>query len=324
MKTLCAQSGFKRSRPTMLGLKGILYILIATKYIVLGGGEEVPIRVNGLIKQFILLSLPEDPSRSVEQIFWIFQTNIIASYMNSQLKVMKNDFKGRLEMLDNGGTLRIGQLRLEDSGLYTGTISFTDGTVHTTSYNLTLYEPVPAPEIKITVMKIGDLCNVTLRCSVSKNTSTLSYTWKYRHGNSDYQQYNNYGDTIQMSLKNDSWDTEVMCIVQNPADQKNVSLQNICVDYNMKGRGPGGTQNRGYYALLCVPLLLLVFLGWYWCEMKKKRRKELKTSIPEEIQYAELRMAPSNISNQVPKKDYNPPVEPSEGIMYSTLRHDTD
>ncbi|XP_073465690.1 SLAM family member 9-like isoform X1 [Aquarana catesbeiana] len=305
----------------MLRHIGILYVLISTKCFISAG--DVPIGVNGLLNQSILLLLSVNTSHPVEQVFWNYQTHIMAFFTNNQFTVINYQFEGRLDLLDNGRALRIRQLTLNDGGLYTATLTFTEKTQHKASFNLTVYEPVPTPSIRCEKkIKASDFCNVTLRCSVPTNTSSLSYTWKYRHGDSnDYQLYNNSGDTIQISLQPESWSTEVLCKVHNPADQKNISLRKFCQDYPDKGDTAEG-KSRGNYTFLALLVVPLVFMGWFLLEMIKKRNKEPEGTNSEEIHYAEL--ASLNVSNQVLKKDCNPTEETSEGIVYSTLRRDTD
>ncbi|XP_075050052.1 SLAM family member 5-like [Mixophyes fleayi] len=206
------------------------------------GKQDPPLQVTGIIDQSVDLSV--DRTRPVYKVYWIFQTHIMASFINLHLDIINNQFDKRLEILDNGTTLRIRDLRMEDSGIYSVTITSTDKEEYKTSYNLTVYEPVPAPTIRIEGKNIiSDWCNMSLHCSVPTNTSVLSYTWKYRHRDTEYQPYNT-GTIIQMSLQNESWDMEFLCIVHNPADQKNVSVhvQDICPD--LGGRRLGKTTGK--------------------------------------------------------------------------------
>ncbi|XP_040189580.1 SLAM family member 5-like isoform X2 [Rana temporaria] len=278
----------------MLSPIGLLYVLIATKCFLSQGGDVVPIRVNGLVNQSILLSPSVDSSRSVQHVYWNFQTYIMASYINNQLTVIEDKFEERLEILDNGRSLRIGELRLEDSGLYAGTITFTDRSKDQKTYNLTVYDYVPVPTIEDAEMKKdGEWCNVTLRCSTSTNTSALSYIWNYKHGiSSSTMLYNNTGDTIRLSLQPESWDMEIMCIVQNPVDRKNVSVQKICRNYGRNKIMPTGTT-------------------------------DLNITNSEDITYAEVRRTQQDESKQEPEVR-NPPEESNEDIVYSHLKFDTD
>ncbi|XP_077320431.1 SLAM family member 9-like [Lithobates pipiens] len=223
-------------------------------------GEVVPIRVNGLVNESILLSPSVDSSHSVQQVYWTFQTYIMAAYINNELKIIEDKFEGRLEILDNGRSLRIGELRLEDSGLYAGTITFTDKSKDQKTYNLTVYDYVPVPTIRIAEMKKdGEWCNVTLNCSTSTNTSALSYIWKYKQGSYSTMLHNNTGDTIQISLQPESWDMEIMCIVHNPVDRKNVSVQKICRDYGESDRK--AIKDLTCWIKLYIYLPILMFLS---------------------------------------------------------------
>ncbi|XP_073465689.1 T-lymphocyte surface antigen Ly-9-like [Aquarana catesbeiana] len=228
--------------------------------VLLTGGEYVPVILNGLINQSIPMSLSGGSSGPVLLVIWNFKTNPLVTYTNNQPTVIDEKFKGRLEILDDGRVLKIGYLRLEDSGLYTGTITVTNNKNYKKVYNLTVYEPVPTPSIVAKESKNSqDWCNVTLRCLVSANKSSLSYTWKYRRGGSDYQLYNS-GDTIQMSLQPESWDLEVLCIIHNQADQKNVSLHKFCPDY-MKVKSTGGKLDLTCWIKLYIYLPILTILS---------------------------------------------------------------
>ncbi|XP_072285186.1 uncharacterized protein [Pyxicephalus adspersus] len=100
------------------------------------GGNVDPINVYGIINQSIHLKLSVDLPHP--EVYWNFQSHIMASYVNKKFSVIKKEFKERLEMMDNGRVLRIGELRLEDSGKYYVTIT-SNNTVYEASYNLTVY-----------------------------------------------------------------------------------------------------------------------------------------------------------------------------------------
>ncbi|XP_077320433.1 SLAM family member 5-like [Lithobates pipiens] len=242
--------------------------------LLLTGGEDVPVILNGLINQSIPMSLSGGPSVPVQLVFWNFKTNPLATYTNNQLNVIDEKFKGRLEILDDGRVMKIGHLRLEDRGLYTGTITLTNNMNYNKVYNLTVYEPVPTPSIVAKERKnSNDWCNVTLRCSVPTNKSSSSYTWKYRHGGSDYRLYNNFGDTIQMSLQPESWDMEVLCIIHNQADQKNVSLHKFCPDYSVNVKSTGGL-TCWIQLYIYLPILTILSLSLPLLCLLNKRKPE--------------------------------------------------
>ncbi|XP_075050051.1 CD48 antigen-like [Mixophyes fleayi] len=171
-----------------------------------------------------------DKTRSVQSVSWKFNRNgkliIILDTSIQPYYIYPSQFSERLEVSHNVMTVTIKDLRKEDGGMFYSELIYKDGETDTFTYNVTIYEPVPAPAIRIEgVKRTSDWCNDTLHCSVPTNTSVLSYTWKYRHRDTEYQPYNNTGSIIQMSLWPEYWDMELLCIVHNPADQKNVSVR---------------------------------------------------------------------------------------------------
>ncbi|XP_056388654.1 CD48 antigen-like [Hyla sarda] len=295
-----------------------LTILMAPKPIISEGKPDVPLPVHGIINQSADLSLPVDQIGSELEIYWNYQTYILTHFTNNQLKNTDDNYKNRLETLNNGATLRINNLRKEDGGIYYATVYITDKKEYE-SYNLTVYDPVPSPEIRIEVKEnTKERCNVTLRCSVPSNTSDLSYTWKYRHQDPKYHLYNN-GSVIQISVNFDSVDMEILCIVQNPADQKNVSytVRHICHDLVPVSQSKDGRRYYYYMSVIMVILVLVsVMLVFFLNIKRKKAEKESKQE--SEIQYAELSLVSQSWKNQ---RDEPKEEEQSTAIEYSTLVH---
>ncbi|XP_063803260.1 T-lymphocyte surface antigen Ly-9-like isoform X2 [Pseudophryne corroboree] len=286
-------------------------VLLTATLLLSQGEQDVPQQVTGVISLSVDLSPSVDRTCSVSAMYWNFQSYILASFTNHQLSTVNKQFDKRLEMLHDGRTLRISHLRMEDSGLYHVTITCT--------------EPVPHPYIRNeSVKNTTNWCNMTLHCSVPTNTSALSYTWKYRHRDTEYQVYNN-GDTIQVSLQPESWDMELLCVVHNPADQKNISfhLQEICPDVSNRNLHKMDNQ-RSYYATFALCLILpLILIGWFLFK-KKKRKKEPIRDPPEEIHYADLMLGSQNLCGQVPDSRHagsHSSQKTSDAIVYSVLRH---
>ncbi|XP_031747677.1 SLAM family member 5 [Xenopus tropicalis] len=195
-----------------------------------------PIRVYGLITQSVSLAPTEHLAQPVEEVLWHYISNgtryRLADYRNQRLSIRHSQFSQRLDADNSGTRLWIRELRSEDTGSYTESITLqgTAQTVdHLISFTLTVYEPVPTPDIKMEMEQISsDWCNFTLHCSAPTNPSALSYSWMYRH-KGRYQPYPN-GTTIRVSLQPESWGGEYLCLVRNPVGQKNVSVtaQEIC------------------------------------------------------------------------------------------------
>ncbi|XP_068109293.1 T-lymphocyte surface antigen Ly-9-like isoform X3 [Hyperolius riggenbachi] len=190
-------------------------------------GERSSFKVIGLLNQSVDLSIAvgEPPT----QVTWKFdnrnQTFKIAEIEDNDLQPHYHQFTGRLEALKNGTVLRIKDSTKADEGIYYAYVTLVDHQLLKFTYYVTLYEAVPTPCVNVTeINRTNESCNVVLHCSVP-NTSNVSYSWKYRHGDSDYHEYNSTAATIQMPVSRDSRDLEVWCIVHNPASKKNVSIR---------------------------------------------------------------------------------------------------
>uniref|UniRef100_A0A8C5MSY7 Ig-like domain-containing protein n=1 Tax=Leptobrachium leishanense TaxID=445787 RepID=A0A8C5MSY7_9ANUR len=226
----------------------------------------------------------------VLDVVWMFQskneTIRIAAFINSQFNVFTftDQFNNRLNHSDSMKGLIIRDLRAEDSGLYEMRITLKNGKETRTGYNLTVYDLVPAPEIQTKLQISSSVwCNFTLHCSVPTNAAALSVSWMYRHTDTEYTPFNqtvdNNGRTVRLSLTQQERDMNLLCLVQNPADQKQaaVSAREICAGFMERG-DTGRTRGLTcwyYYLLIKLPLLcmwlllsVLVYITW------THRRKE--------------------------------------------------
>ncbi|XP_068109286.1 SLAM family member 8-like [Hyperolius riggenbachi] len=262
-------------RIIMLAGRKELFFYLAYFALVFPRKTELPgqVTVAGLLHQsielsnYIMLQLP------VEEVDWHFKhsgssrTHKIASFENNQQKIYPPELITRLEILNNGTTLNISDLRIEDSGQYTAYIRLTDRSIQQANLLLTVYDPVPTPSLSIEYKnETSYQCNMTLHCSVPANISGLSYSWKYRRRDSDYQLFNSTGDTIQMSLQSESWD--FLCTVYNPADHKDVLMQAMC------DSGDVGASRWyfGLFGILCAIPFIMILSG-----IILKQRRNAKT-----------------------------------------------
>ncbi|KAG8449916.1 hypothetical protein GDO86_016550 [Hymenochirus boettgeri] len=265
------------------------------------GSQGVPVPVHGLLHQTVTLSHNLTMTSPVEEVAWHCIINgtryRLADFRNQQLLTRHNQFSNRLDVDNSGTRLRIRDLRMEDSGMYTESITYT-GTSYSTEhrFNLTVYEPVVVPVINVTLEnKNTEWCNFTLHCSVHQTNLPLSYTWKRRVSKDTNKRtlqvtlqskelgYNEW--TLPIALNPQEWDTEYQCVVHNPADQKNTSInaQQIChfSDYQ-----------RGRYALfLLIPvgLMILLLLVIYSAKRKRKKASNERKTV-NELNYIELCM----------------------------------
>ncbi|XP_075050021.1 uncharacterized protein LOC142112075 isoform X2 [Mixophyes fleayi] len=259
-----------------------------------------PYEVVGLLNQSIKLCKTLDP---VDDVVWFIEINEkpykVPEFKND-LKIQGGESNNHLKPRKNGTMLCIEDLRAEDTGSYFALITCPDIEMHYVYVNLTVYEPVPAPAIRIEGKTVtSDWCNMSLHCSVPTNTSVLSYTWKYRHRETEYQPYNNTGSIIQMSLQPESWNMEFLCIVHNPADQKNdsVRVHEICTP-------PDEKLKRLYLLFLLVLIVPIVWaLSKYY---RKDKFEDLKLPTQETDTTASLARELAKAYNPaVPKPRYD-------------------
>lgn len=103
-------------------------------------------------------------------------------------------------------------------------------------YPLISAEPVPEPQIRHRVSSVtAERCNVTLQCLVPDQEG-IDISWKrgdqrsVLEESSDWDRLSASSTPLHVSWEPDSSSFTFTCLVRNPVDQKNVSLEllNIC------------------------------------------------------------------------------------------------
>ncbi|XP_073493784.1 CD48 antigen-like [Phyllobates terribilis] len=218
-----------------------------------------PVSVIGLVNRSVELSAYRHFPLPVKETIWKFtsggSTVKVTEAGNNSFLTYSDQFKNRIEASNNGTIITIRHLSLKDTGKYCAEIVLTSKVIHKSIFTLTVYDPIPTPAIKTEWMEYGgDRCNVTFHCSAPSHTSALFYTWKYTYQDKEYKLYSN-GSTIQISLLPGHKSMEFLCIVQSPADQKNVSvhLEWLCGLANMM-------KNKGCYLYLRSGLIAAFLL----------------------------------------------------------------
>ncbi|KAM9110446.1 SLAM family member 9-like isoform 2-T4 [Megaptera novaeangliae] len=188
-------------------------------------------------------------------------------------------------------SLKIENLTPEDSGLYRARASFTGGIELNQVFPLTVYEPVPLPQILFKLPSITpSWCNVTLECRASGATEDLNVTWQNKGLPRELEQRVTPGPasnswTLPVNLPLSQPNASLTCVVSNQVDQKTATLDlgEVCV-----------------HGILGAVVAVLLILGgglylWKTCEKKKKMQTGRGTELQEDhrdndsgIQYAEL------------------------------------
>ncbi|XP_075763171.1 SLAM family member 8-like [Pelodiscus sinensis] len=198
-------------------------------------------QVNGILGGSVLLSVVPSPGRKVRTVEWSFgagtgDTNQVAEFTSAGFERPnpKDRFQQRLEMY-NVTSLRIKALQLDDSGVYEARIKTTLATVEDQAFLLTVYEPVPEPEIRSpSLSSTAAKCNITLQCLVPGG-ERVNISWRRGSpmrdlGDQDRYQLSPDGRSLQLSLPPNPLASNFTCTASNPADQKSISpdLQSIC------------------------------------------------------------------------------------------------
>ncbi|XP_041429445.1 uncharacterized protein LOC108699370 isoform X3 [Xenopus laevis] len=104
--------------------------------------QDAPLQVNGLQKHSVYLKNRIDMTVPMDEIQWLFKTKEkevrLADFKKTYFETRFPQFNKRLEPLDDG-TIRINDLRMEDSGIYTAAITFIDHETKRLTFNLTVY-----------------------------------------------------------------------------------------------------------------------------------------------------------------------------------------
>ncbi|KAM3919872.1 uncharacterized protein RB166_014351 [Leptodactylus fuscus] len=196
-----------------------IFLLLAV-YIPLCIAGQSPRRVFGILNMAKNLTTDFNPL-NMKDVSWKRE---IDEYRIRILKVKNTVLENngnRYIPFNNGTILGIKSLTKGDSGCYIADVTLLNNEIKEEEFILEVLDPVHPPYIIVETN--GDRCNITLHCKVFPNTSDYDYIWKYRHLESDYQPYSNES-SIQLKLEPNHKEIKFMCIVSNPADQKNISV----------------------------------------------------------------------------------------------------
>ncbi|XP_064355044.1 uncharacterized protein LOC135323894 isoform X2 [Dromaius novaehollandiae] len=129
-------------------------------------------------------------------------------------------FKQRLEMF-NATALRIRALEPGDSGIYGARVILHPAVVQDQSFNLSIYEPLPDPEIQSWLLsETPAQCNVSLRCRVPSGTRA-TVTWVSPHGDPQGLRVRaSGGGTLSVEVQPGGVNTTLSCSVRGVAEER--------------------------------------------------------------------------------------------------------
>ncbi|XP_064355045.1 SLAM family member 8-like isoform X3 [Dromaius novaehollandiae] len=194
-----------------------------------------PRQVPGVLGGSVLLSVALPPGTSVREIEWSFSSGAtiqVAEFSQSGFERPNpsDRFKQRLEMF-NATALRIRALEPGDSGIYGARVILHPAVVQDQSFNLSIYEPLPDPEIQSWLLsETPAQCNVSLRCRVPSGTRA-TVTWVSPHGDPQGLRVRaSGGGTLSVEVQPGGVNTTLSCSVRGVAEERrrSVDLQSVC------------------------------------------------------------------------------------------------
>ncbi|XP_044123670.1 uncharacterized protein LOC122918837 [Neovison vison] len=233
-------------------------------------GNPVTLKgTQGASVLFLAIRNPElPPEFELEKMSWgiasrsnyvvmlhVFPGRDVPEWVNLQGK-----FEKRVHVV-NTTTLRIDNLTLEDSGRYRARQSYTGGRQYDQDFHLTVYEPVPRPQIRATLVSLTPGgCNVTVECNTTGTREDLTVSWESEGLPRELEQRPAPGPapnpwTLAVNLPLSRPSPSLTCVVSNQADQRTASqdLGDVC------GRDPTGEASAVHEGV--IPWIVLPVLG---------------------------------------------------------------
>uniref|UniRef100_A0A8C8EC85 Immunoglobulin V-set domain-containing protein n=1 Tax=Otus sunia TaxID=257818 RepID=A0A8C8EC85_9STRI len=197
-----------------------------------GAAAAQPRQVNGALGGSVLLSLALPPNKTVKEIEWSFSTGAgvtiqVAEFGPGGFKRPdpQDRFKDRLEMF-NEAALRIGALEQGDSGVYGARIKLYPALVEDQLFDLSVYGPVPAPEIQQELLSLSTQeCNITLRCWVPAG-SDAEAAWQLNSSlGTQWGQPCEDAWMLCLAVPASAFNSSYTCVARNPITERRVSIR---------------------------------------------------------------------------------------------------
>ncbi|XP_077776458.1 uncharacterized protein LOC114586311 isoform X2 [Podarcis muralis] len=242
-------------------------------------------QVKGILGGSVLFPANVSQGMTVEKMEWDFYPRRgglgfwLGEFSHGKLENPSptDRFGQRLDMVDET-TLRIKDLELDDSGIYNVRIWLTKAQFQEQSFSLTVYEPVPTPQIHFQeVSQTSEGCNVTLQCQ-APGKEEFSISWKRGNppralGNSLYEyQLSDNGRNLRVFWRKDSSDSAFTCLLTNSVDQKNASFDLLKICPHDDGVQVG-RQRHIIISIAVVMLLFMMVVPVMWTRRRRRKRK---------------------------------------------------
>ncbi|KAM9685300.1 CD48 antigen-like isoform 4-T4 [Trichechus inunguis] len=246
-----------------------------------------PCTLNRTVGESAQLQLNSSLPLTIREIEWSWisedeKNQLLVSWRPNTTDPAWYDFEDKYKhrfSLTELAFLSIRNLTAEMSGLYEAKIKFSSGKFQEDIVRLCVYEPIPQPQVLIhSSSKTSGWCNFTLECGTPGATENLTVTWLGKGLPGHLEKRGTQEPTpnsriVSLSLPLSQVNTHVICVVSNPADQKNATLDlgSICL---WRGSLWSKWLWKGIFATV-----LVVILGagvWIW----KRRKTETEKVVP--------------------------------------------
>ncbi|XP_071379742.1 SLAM family member 7-like [Centroberyx affinis] len=207
------------------------------------------------------------PDPVVESGFLLYGREIIASVADRRSQILKDSFRDRLLWDNNTGHFRFTRLQTGDSGIYT--INHKGGV---TSYQLSVYEPVPTPGVNRSRVS-ADSC--TLVCFVEKAHETTLYWIK----GEEILNQTSTGPSLPLTVDKQDFNSSYRCVAANPAaDEKTlpVNVKTFCSEENNTDKTSENNSESWLFLFPMVVFLSVIFITGIYFERKRKSDRQLQ------------------------------------------------
>ncbi|XP_071379740.1 SLAM family member 7-like isoform X2 [Centroberyx affinis] len=207
------------------------------------------------------------PDPVVESGFLSYGRTVIATVTDRISRIWEESFRDRLLWNNNTGLFTITGLQRDDSGIY---IIDPKGGGVPTSYQLSVYEPVPTPSVNTSRVS-ADSCTVV--CFVEKAHETTLYWIK----GEEILNQTSTGPSLPLTVDKQDFSSSYRCVAANPAaDEKTlpVNIKTFCSEENNTDEKSENKRQVGTVLIAIVVFLIviaiIIIIGIYF---ERQRRK---------------------------------------------------
>ncbi|XP_026025417.1 CD48 antigen-like isoform X2 [Astatotilapia calliptera] len=274
----------------------LIVLLIVMRF---SASEEVKKNLTGTVGGNITLP---DSVQEKDVGFLLYGRTNIAHVIKGGFEIHKDIYMNRLQWDRNSGLFTLTELQRDDSGIYT--VDSKTGKVFTSSYKLTVYDPVPTPNVT-KLNSSSESCS--LLCWVDRETTLLWFK--------DEQMLNQSSSALSLPLTvhKQDFSSSYRCVAANPAEEKTlpVRVRTTCGDTDDNDTN-SSTEPRNYNILIiifCLLLVVMIILATFIIKSKYLSRNKTKTNgqaqgsagTQEEVQYSEIQISNNRQGENIPE-----------------------